>query len=184
MCRNYYQPYTKNYKINYQTMASSTLGLTLNQAPFPLIKEVLAEESTFVEISVKVQVGQGNNAQWEKHTTKICKIDHLDKELMMNSIIEFEKGPKIPGTSGRSVPCRLGQRPSGQGQFGCWVPQNPQRVHLLRHLNKLMSKLPGANDTLLYDEGALKIELFKMMLSNWQINFNNTGLNIMDNACT
>jgi hypothetical protein len=37
-------------------MASSTLGLTLNRAPFPLIKEVLTEESTFVEIIVKVQV--------------------------------------------------------------------------------------------------------------------------------
>jgi hypothetical protein len=52
----------------------------------------------------------------------------------------------------------------------------------LRHLNKLMSKLPGANNTLPYEEGALKIELFKMMLSNWQINFNNAGLDIMDNA--
>jgi hypothetical protein len=71
-------------------MASSTLGLTLNRAPFPLVKEVLMEESTFIEISVKVQVGQGNNAQWEKCTAKIRKIDHLDKELMMNSIIEFE----------------------------------------------------------------------------------------------
>jgi hypothetical protein len=72
-------------------MASSTLGLTLNRAPFPLIKEVLTEESTFVEISTKVQVGgQGNNIQCEKRTTKIRKIDHLNKELMMNSIIEFE----------------------------------------------------------------------------------------------
>jgi hypothetical protein len=88
---NHYQPYTKNYEINYLTMASSTLGLTLNRAPFPLVKEVLMEESTFVEISTKVQVGgQGNNAQWEKRTVKIRKIDHLDKELMMNSIIEFE----------------------------------------------------------------------------------------------
>jgi hypothetical protein len=52
----------------------------------------------------------------------------------------------------------------------------------LRHLNKLMSKLPGANDTLPYDEGAFKIELFKMMLSDWQINFNNAGLDIMDDA--
>jgi hypothetical protein len=52
----------------------------------------------------------------------------------------------------------------------------------LRHLNKLMSKLPGANNTLPYNEGALKIELFKMMLSNWHINFNNTGLNITDDA--
>jgi hypothetical protein len=72
-------------------MASSTLGLTLNRAPFPLVKEVLTEESTFVEISIKVQVGgQGNNIQWEKRTTKIRKINHLNKELMMNSIIEFE----------------------------------------------------------------------------------------------
>jgi hypothetical protein len=31
----------------------------------------------------------------------------------------------------------------------------------LRHLNKLMSKLAGANNTLPYDKGALKIELFK-----------------------
>jgi hypothetical protein len=47
------------------------------------------EESTFIEISVKVQVSQGNNAQWEKRTAKIRKINHLDKALMMNSIIEF-----------------------------------------------------------------------------------------------
>jgi hypothetical protein len=54
----------------------------------------------------------------------------------------------------------------------------------LRHLNKLMSKLPGANNMLPYDEGALKIKLFKMMLSDWQINFNNAGLNITDDAYT
>jgi hypothetical protein len=47
-----------------------------------------------------------------------------------------------------------------------------------------VSKLPGANDTLPYDEGALKIELFKMMLSDWQINFNNAGLDITDDADT
>jgi hypothetical protein len=89
--RNHYQPYTKNYEISYLTMASSTLGLTLNWAPFPLIQEVLTEESMFIEISTKVQVGgQGNNAQWETRTAKIRKIDHLDKELIMNSIIEFE----------------------------------------------------------------------------------------------
>jgi hypothetical protein len=52
----------------------------------------------------------------------------------------------------------------------------------LRHLNKLMSKLPGENDTLPYDKGALKIELFKMMLSNWQINVNTAGLNITDDS--
>jgi hypothetical protein len=52
----------------------------------------------------------------------------------------------------------------------------------LCHLNKLMSKLPGANDMLPYDKGALKIELFKMMLSDWQINFNTAGLDIMDDA--
>jgi hypothetical protein len=123
-------------------MASSTSGLTLNRAPFPLIKEVLMEELTFIEISVKVQVGQGNNAQWEKRTAKIRKIDHLDKELMMNIIIEFEDactagclnlstGEKLyPRFRELRVPRRLGQRPSGQGQFGCWVPQNPQQVHL------------------------------------------------------
>jgi hypothetical protein len=52
----------------------------------------------------------------------------------------------------------------------------------LRHLNKLMSKLPGVSNMLPYKEGALKIELFKMMLFNWQINFNNAGLNIMDDT--
>jgi predicted amino acid-binding ACT domain protein len=37
-----------------------------------------------------------------------------------------------------------------------------------------------------YDKGALtvKIELFKMMLSDWQINFNNVGLDITDNTYT
>jgi hypothetical protein len=121
--RNHYQLYTKNYKINYLTMASSTLGLTLNWAPFPLVKEVLTEESTFAKISTKVQVGgQGNNIQWEKRTMKIRKIDHLNKELMSRMPQPQQWGEdllKIPGTSGRSVPCRLGQRPSGQGQFGC-----------------------------------------------------------------
>jgi hypothetical protein len=53
---------------------------------------------------------------------------------------------------------------------------------LCHHLNKLMSKLPGANNMLLYDEGALKIELFKMMLFDWQINFNNAGLDITNDA--
>jgi hypothetical protein len=52
----------------------------------------------------------------------------------------------------------------------------------LCHLNKLMSKLPGTNDTLPYDKGVLKIELFKMMLNDWQINFNTTGLDITDDA--
>jgi hypothetical protein len=47
-CRNHYQLYTKNYEINYLSMASSMLGLTLNRAPFPLVKEILTEESTFV----------------------------------------------------------------------------------------------------------------------------------------
>jgi hypothetical protein len=54
----------------------------------------------------------------------------------------------------------------------------------LRHLNKLMSKLPGGNNMLPYVERVLKIELLKMMLSDWQINFNNTGLNITDDAYT
>jgi hypothetical protein len=54
----------------------------------------------------------------------------------------------------------------------------------LRHLNRLMSKLPGANNTLLYGKGALKIKLFKMMLTDWQINFNNMGLEITDDAYT
>jgi hypothetical protein len=54
----------------------------------------------------------------------------------------------------------------------------------LRHLNKLMSKLPGANNMLPYDKGALKIELLMMMLYDWQINFNNAGLDIMDDAYT
>jgi hypothetical protein len=72
-------------------MTSSTLGMTLNRAPFPLVKEVVMEESMFVEVSTKVQVGsQGNNIQWEKRTAKIRKINHLNKELMMNSIIKFE----------------------------------------------------------------------------------------------
>jgi hypothetical protein len=33
-----------------------------------------------------------------------------------------------------------------------------------------------------YDKGVLKIKLFKMMLSDWQINFNNTGLDITDDT--
>jgi hypothetical protein len=135
-------------------MASSTLGLALNRAPYPLIKEVLTEESMFVEISTKVQVGgQGNNIQWEKHTTKICKIDHLNKELMMNRIIEFEDA------------CAA----------GCLNLSNGEKIY------SRFRELLG-DDTLPYDEGALKIELFKMMLSDWQINLNNTGLDIMDDA--
>jgi hypothetical protein len=214
-------------------MASSTLGLTLNWAPFPLVKEVLTEESTFVKISTKVQVGgQGNNIQWEKRTTKIHKIDHLNKKLMMNSIIEFEDacaagclnlstGEKICSRFRELLGevfradwdnARQGKANSVAGfhktlnEFISYHFSNTdltdQKNMLvkakkpfkytaaevlcsrLRHLNKLMSKLPGANNTLPYDKGVLKIELFKMMLSDWQINFNNAGLDIMDNAYT
>jgi hypothetical protein len=212
-------------------MASSTLGLTLNRAPFPLVKEVLTEESTFIEISVKVQVGQGNNAQWEKRTTKIRKIDHLDKELMMNSIIEFEDAcaagrlnlstgeklyPRLRELLGEEFRADWDNAHQGKANLVAWLHKTLNKFisyHFsntdlidqknmlakakkpfkytvevlcsrLCHLNKLMSKFPGANDMLPYDKGALKIELFKMMLSNWQINFNNVGLGITDDAYT
>jgi hypothetical protein len=228
MHRNHYQLYTKNYEINYLTMASSTLGLTLNRAPFPLIKEILMEESTFVEISMKVQVGgQGNNIQWEKRTTKICKIDHLNKELMMNSIIEFTvnyactagclnlysrfrellgevfcadwdntcqgKANSVAGfheTLNKFISYHFSNTDLIDQKNMLAQAKKPFKYTVevlcsrLRHLNKLMSKLPGANNRLPYDKGALKIELFKMMLSNWQINFNNAGLDIMDDAYT
>jgi hypothetical protein len=54
----------------------------------------------------------------------------------------------------------------------------------LRHLNKPMSKLPGGNNMPPYDKRALKIEFFKMMPSDWQISFNNAGLDITDDAYT
>jgi hypothetical protein len=213
-------------------MASSTLGLTLNRAPFPLVKEVLMEESKFVEISTKVQVGsQGSNIQWEKRTTKIRKINHLNKELMMNSIIEFKDActaGRLNLSNGEKIYSRfrelLGEVFRTDWDNACQAKANSvagfhetlnefisyhfsntdlidQKNMLakakkpfkytvevlcsrLHHLNKLMSKLPGANDMLLYIEGALKIELFKMMLSNWQINFNTAGIDIMDNAYT
>jgi hypothetical protein len=213
-------------------MASSTLGLTLNRAPFPLVKEVLMEESTFVEISTKVLVGsQGNNIQWETCTVKIQKINHLNKKLMMNSIIEFKdtcaagclnlsNGEKIYSRFRELLGevfradwdnARQGKANSVAGfhktlnEFISYHFSNTDLIDQknmlakakkpfkymvkvlcshLRHLNKLMSKLPGANNTLPYDEGALKIELFKMMLSDWQINFNNTGLDIMDDTYT
>jgi hypothetical protein len=213
-------------------MASSTLGLTLNRAPFPLVKEVLTEESTFVEISTKVQVGgQGNNVQWEKRTTKIRKIDRLNKELMMNSIIEFEDACAagcLNLSNGEKIYSRFwellgevfrtdwdnacqGKANSVAGfhktlnEFISYHFSNTDLIDQknmlakarkpfkytvkvlcsrLRHSNKLMSKLPGANNTLPYNEGVLKIELFKMMLSNWQINVNNVGLNITDDAYT
>jgi hypothetical protein len=209
-------------------MASSTLGLTLKWAPFPLVKEVLTEESTFIEINVKVQVGgQGNNLQWEKRTVKIRKIDHLNKELMMNSIIEFKDtcaaGCLNLSTGDKIYPrfrellgqvfrtdwdnARQGKANSVAGfhktlnKFISYHFSNtdlinqknmlakarkPFKVEVLCsrlcHLNKLMTKLPGANNMLPYDKGALKIKLFKMMLSNWQINFNNASLDIMDDA--
>jgi hypothetical protein len=192
-------------------MASSTLGLTLNRAPFPLIKEVLMEESTFVEISTKVQIGgQGNNIQWEKRTVKICKIDHLNKELMMNSIIELKDActaGRLNLSTGEKLYPRFREL---LGEVFCadWDNAHQGKANLvagfhktlnefisyhfsntdlidqknmlekakkpfkytvkvlcsrLRHLNKLMLNLPGANDTLLYDKGALKIELFKMI---------------------
>jgi hypothetical protein len=212
MRRNHYQLYTKNYKINYLTMASSTLGLTLNGAPFPLIKEVLTEESTFVEISTKVQVGgQGSNIQWEKRTTKIRKINHLNKELMMNSIIEFKDAEgRLNLSNGEKIYSRFwellgevfranwdnahqGKANSVAGfhktlnEFISYHFSNTDLIDQknmlvkakkpfkytvkvlcsrLRHLNKLMSKLPGANVMIPYDEGALKIELFKMMLAD------------------
>jgi hypothetical protein len=211
-------------------MASPTLGLTLNWAPFPLIKEVLTEESTFVEISTKVQVGgQGNNIQWEKRTAKIRKIDHLNKELMMNSIIEFEDACAagcLNLSIGEKIYSRFrellgevfradwdnahqGKANSVAGfhetlnEFISYHFSNTDLIDQknmltkakkpfkytvkvlcssLRHLNKLMSKLPGANNMLPYNKGALKIKLFKMMLSNWQFNYNKAGLNITDNA--
>jgi hypothetical protein len=190
-------------------MASSALGLTLNRAPFPLIKEVLTEESTFVEISTKVQVGgQGNNIQWEKRTAKIRKINHLNKELMINSIIEFVDACTagcLNLSNGEKIYSRFrellgevfhadwdnphqGKANSVAGfhktlnEFISYHFSNTDLIDQknmlakakkpfkytvevlcshLRHLNKLMSKLPGANDTLLYDEGALNIKLFK-----------------------
>jgi hypothetical protein len=212
-------------------MASSTLGLTLNRAPFPLVKEVLMEESTFIEISTKVQVGQGNNIQWEKHTAKIRKINHLNKELMMNSIIEFEDAcaagclnlstgekiyPRFRELLGEVFRADWDNTRQGKAnlvvgfhetlnEFISYHFSNTDLIDQknmlakakkpfkytvevlcsrLRHLNKLVSKLPGANDMLPYDKGAFKIELFKMMLPNWQINFNNVGLDIMDDAYT
>jgi hypothetical protein len=194
--RNDYQLYTKNYKINYLTMASSTLGLTLNRAPFPLVKEVLTEESMFIEISTKVQVGgQGNNIQWEKHTAKIRKINHLNKELMMNSIIEFEDAcaaGRLNLSNGEKIYSRFwellgevfradwdnahqGKANSVAGfheTFNEFISYHFSNTDLidqknmlakakkpfkytvkvlcsrLRHLNKLMSKLPGANNML------------------------------------
>jgi hypothetical protein len=211
-------------------MASSTLGLTLNRAPFTLVKEVLMEESMFVEISTKVQVGgQGNNIQLEKHTAKIHKIDHLDKELMMSIIIEFEDActagclnlstgeklyPRFRELLGEVfradwVNARQGKANSVAGfhktlnEFISYHFSNTGLIDQknmlakakkpfkytvevlcsrLRHFNKLMSKLPGANNMLPYDKGVLKIKLFKMMLSDWQINFNNAGLDTMDNT--
>jgi hypothetical protein len=190
-------------------MASSTLGFTLKRAPFPLVKEVLTEESAFVEIIIKVQVGgQGNNIQWEKRTTKIRKIDHLNKELMMNSIIEFEDAcaaGRLNLSTGEKIYSRfwelLGEvfradwDNAHQGkanlvagfhktlkEFNFYHFSNTDLINQknmlmkakkpfkymvevlfshLCHLKKLMSKLPGANNTLPYDKGALKIELFK-----------------------
>jgi hypothetical protein len=213
-------------------MASSTLGLTLNREPFPLVKEVLTEESTFVEISTKVQVGgQGNNIQWGKHTVKVRKIDHLNKELMMNSIIEFKDAcaaghlnlstgekiyPRFPELLGEVFHADWDNAHQGKAnsvvgfhktlnEFISYHFSNTDLIDQknmlakakkpfkytvevlrsrLRHLNKLMSKLPGANDMLPYNKGALKIKLFKMMLSNWQINLNNAGLDITDDTYT
>jgi hypothetical protein len=203
------------------------LGLTLNRAPFPLVKEVLTEESSFVEISMKVQVGgQGNNIQWEKRTRKIRKIDHLNKELMMNSIIEFEDAcaaGRLNLSNGEKIYSRFRELRADwdnahQGkanlvagfhetlnEFISYHFSNTDLIDQknmpakakkpfkytvevlcsrLCHLNKLMSKLTGVNNMLPYNKGALKIELFKMMLSDWQINFNNAGLNIRDDAYT
>jgi hypothetical protein len=56
--RNHYQLYTKNYKINYLTMASSTLGLTLDRAPFPLVKGVLTEERFRLVVKVTTSSGK------------------------------------------------------------------------------------------------------------------------------
>jgi hypothetical protein len=176
-------------------MASSTLGLTLNRAPFPLVREVLMEESTFVdEISTKVQVGgHGSNIQWEKRTAKIRKINHLNKELMMNSIIEFEDActaGRLNLSNGEKLFSRFREL---LGEVICadWDNARQGKANLvagfhetlnefisyhfsntdlidqkdmlvkvkkpfkytvevlcshLRHLNKLMSKLPGANN--------------------------------------
>jgi hypothetical protein len=187
--------------------------MSLNRVPFPLVKEVLMEELTFVKISTKVQVsGQGNNIQWEKRTAKICKINHLNKELMMNSIIKFEDACAagcLNLSNGEKIYSRFREL-LGEVFRADWDNTRQGKVNLvagfhetlneiisyhfsntdlidqknmlakakkpfkytvkvlcsrLCHLNKHdMSKLPGANNMLLYTEGALKIELFKMML--------------------
>jgi hypothetical protein len=160
---------------------------------------------------------------------KIRKIDHLNKELMMNSIIEFEDAcaaGRLNLSTGEKIYPRFwellgevihadwdnthqGKANSVAGfhetlnEFISYHFSNTDLINQknmlakakkpfkytvkvlcsrLRHLNKLMSKLPGANDMLPYDKGALKIKLFKMMLSNWQINFNSVGLDITDDA--
>jgi hypothetical protein len=164
-------------------------------------------------------------------TVKIRKINHLNKELMMNSIIEFKDSCTagcLNFSNGEKIYSRfrelLGEvfranwDNAHQGkansvavfhetlnEFISYHFSNTDLINQknmlakakkpfkytvkvlcshLCHLNKLMSKLPGANNMLPYDKGALKIQLFKMMLSDWQINFNNVGLNITDNAYT
>jgi hypothetical protein len=210
-------------------MASSTLGLTLNRAPFPLVKEVLMEESTFVEISTKVRQvvgGQGNNIQWEKRTAKIRKIDHLNKELMMNSIIEFEDtcaAGCLNLSTGEKIYSRFREL-LGEVFHANWDNAHQGKANLVAGFHETLNKFisyhfsntdlinqknmlakakkpfkytvkvlcsrlchlnkPGANNTLPYNKGVLKIELFKMMVSNWQINFNNAGLDITDDAYT
>jgi hypothetical protein len=52
----------------------------------------------------------------------------------------------------------------------------------LRHLNKLMSKFPGADNAPPYDDEQLKVVFYKMMLSDWQVSFLKSGRELTDPA--
>ena len=54
----------------------------------------------------------------------------------------------------------------------------------LRYINSLMSMFPGANDQNPYDDQALKMLLYQMMLDDWKLNFLSSGTNITNPGYT
>jgi hypothetical protein len=147
--------------------------------------------------------GQGNNIQWEKRTAKIHKINYLNKELKMNSIIKFKDACAagcLNLSNGEKIYSRFREL-LGEVFRADWDNAHQGKANLvagfhktlnefisyhfsntdlidqknmlakarkpfkytvevlcsrLRHLNKLMPKLPGANNMLPYDKGALR----------------------------
>jgi uncharacterized membrane protein YgcG len=71
---------------------TSTLGLTLNKAPFALIPTSAATTYNKIVLTRKVNIAAAGAADpsYEKRSVTLLVIDTLDKELICNAILEFK----------------------------------------------------------------------------------------------